>query len=471
MIKITKWLLLAFLVSVPLRAGAQTVNAESCSATDVQNAINSASTGYIVNVPAGTCSWPAGSVTLNKAITLNGAGQGTTVGSDQTAAGAATQSCASSGTCIDVTGTPGSVTFAITMSSAGNIRIQDFAFTLTNNTNYIHPVAVTGTWPPPHAVIWSNDTFTVNSGTMMDSRVAGGVIFSHITFNGNWNDFFLTIKDDTDTNSWTTANTLGSADTTGLNNLYIEDSQFNGGSNGVFDCDDECRIVVRHDTFVESGGFNSHGEATSPYGMREFEIYSNTFTIPDKSCNQGNSSLSNINQYVWIRGASGVIYNNTFQSLYSPDCWGNKPTIRLNDRGAEDNRPQGSCSQVTYPIPHQLGQDNNGTHDFTDPIWFWGNLSSDGANPGPYFIQATSGWQWGNPCGFDWNTFFQWGRDAVNSSLVLPLVLSSNGGPVEGKGGVAKPGYAAYTYPHPLAGGASSSGGPVAPTNLIATVD
>lgn len=470
MIKTTRWLLLLLLVGIPLGAGAQTIDAASCSASDVQAAINSATTGQTVNVPAGTCSWPAGGLTLNKAITLNGAGQGTPVGSDQIAAGGATQSCASGGTCIDVTGTSGSVTFAITIPSNGNIRIQNFAFTAENDSTEPHPITIRGSWPPSNAVIWYNDTFTLNTSTAIDQYVAGGVIYSHITFNGGKvNDFFLTVKDTANTNSWHTVNTLGSADATGLNNTYIEDSQFNGGSNGVFDCDDDCRIVVRHNTFTESGGFNSHGEDTSPYGMREFEIYDNTFTFPDKTCAPGNSSLSNINEYIWIRGASGVIYDNTFQSLYSPNCWGNKPIILLGDRGAEDNRPQGSCAAVSYPVPHQIGQDNNGTSDFTDPIWIWGNLSSDGANPGPDYIQVYGGWHWGNPCGFNWNAFFQWGRDGQNTALSVPMTLNSSGGTVEGQGGTAKPGYSAYTYPHPLIAGESSSG-PTAPTNLTASV-
>ena len=130
--------------------------------------------------------------------------------------------------------------------------------------------------------------------------------------------------------------------------------------------------------------------------MREFEIYSNSFLFPDQTCTQGNSSLSNINQFIWLRGASGVIYNNSFANLTS-SCWGTKSEIRLSIRGAEDDRPQGTCSQVAYPVPHQVGQSNNGTSDFTDPIYFWGNTGT---------VQIAGGWSWGNPCGFDWNNFF-----------------------------------------------------------------
>ena len=278
---------------------ARTISAASCSGTDVQTAINSAATGDTVSVPAGNCSWT--SVTLAKAITFQGAGQGSTN--------------------INVGG--GNPVFTITKQSSGATRIQNFTFSASNNNNLPHPIVVQGSWLNAQAVIFQDDTFTLNAATMLDVTVAGGVIFSHITFNGQWNDFLMTVKDLSDPSSWTTADSLGTHDTTGLMNIYVEDSTFNGGSNGVFDCDDNCRLVVRHNSFVESGGFNSHGEDSSPYGMREFEIYNNSFTFPDKTCSNGNASLSNINQYIWLRGASGVIFNNSFDPLYS-SCWGDR---------------------------------------------------------------------------------------------------------------------------------------------------
>lgn len=467
--------LLLLLLSVSVSSLGQTINAASCSQTDVQNAINAASTGYTVNVPAGSCSWT--SLTLSEAITFNGAGQGTTTGSDASAAGGASTTCTSStGTCIDVSG--GNPVFTITHSSAGHIRITNFSFTASSNNNLPHPIEIMGTWPTSYAVIFQNDTFTLNGATMMDNDVAGGLIISHCTFNGGWNDFLMTIKDQTGyPDSWTKANSMGTNDTTGLLNNYIEDTTFNGGSNGVFDCDDNCRIVIRHNTFEESGGFNSHGLDSSNYGMRHFEIYSNSFKFPDKTCASGNSSLSNINQYIWLRGGTGVIYNNNFDSLYS-SCWGDKEEINMSIRGAEDDRKDVngnmlSCGQVTYPVPHQLGQDNNGSSitggvgDFTDPIYLWGNTGNNGTDGGGYTIEVFAGFTdfggGANPCNFTWSTFFKWGRDAVNTA-VGSATLGSSGGSVEGAGGTAKPGYTPYTYPHPLVGGSTSgtqSYGPV----------
>jgi hypothetical protein len=433
MLKITKWISVSLLLLAP--AARAQVTAASCSNTDVQNAINSASAGQTVNVPAGNCSWS--NVSLSKAITLNGAGQGVTT--------------------IDL-GATGSV-FKINKQTGGVTRIQHFTFTVSNNMQTPHAVTVSGPWPNGQPVIFQNDAITLNNADFVTVMTPGGVIFSHILFTGSWGSTLFTGKDIQDNASWTTPDTLGMKDTTGFANTYIEDNTFNGGT--ITDCDDGCRVVVRHNTGNDSGGVNSHGQDSSPIGMRHFEVYNNSFLLPDKTCPGGsNTSPSNINQWIWIRGGSGVIFNNNFDHL-STSCWGTKPEIKLSNRGAEDDRPQGTCSATHYPVPHQIGQSHNGTSDFTDPIWFWGN---NGA-----VIEVAGSWAWGNPCGFNWNTFFLWGRDGVNTD-VANIVLALTGGSVSGLGGLPKPGYTPYTYPHPLVQGSASSSAPSAPSNLSAII-
>ena len=381
-------------------ASASTVNAASCSQTDVQNAINSASMGDTIIVPAGNCTWTG--VSLKKAVVLQGAGAGQT----------------------NIT-INGNQRFTITKQVAGIIRVQGFSFSASNLSGLPDPIVIDGAWLGTQPVIIQNNSFTMSGSSMFSIGVAGGLIFSHNTFTGGWMDFAFSVKDLSNLNSWTTADSMGTRDTDGTKNIYIEDNTFNGQSNGTIDCDDNCRVVMRHNSFIESGGYNSHGADSSPYGARHFEIYSNSFTFPDVTCTNGNNSLSNINQYIWVRGGTGVIFDNSFATL-SSSCWGRKTEVKLSIRGAEDDRPQGTCAQVTYPVPHQLGQSNNGTTDITDPIYFWGNTGT---------MQIAGGWGWGNPCGFTWTTFFQWGRDGINPNAT---------------GGTAKPAYAPYAYPHPL---------------------
>ena len=381
---------------------------------------NLAQNGDTITIPAGSFTWGLNSVSITKGITLRGAG--------------------SSLTHVSL---PAHPCVHIAKNASSLIRILNIDFVSNAGQPLPHPVVIDGPWPNGQPIVVQNCTFTLSNDTyLFDIFVAGGVIFSHNTLNSStWQSGLLTIKDATHTNSWTTADSIGAHDTNGLLNVYVEDHTQYGG--GLCDADDNARIVVRHSSFIESSGFNSHGRDTSPYGMRHFEIYNNSFTFPDKTCSGcGNFCLSNIPWYIWIRGGTGVIYENSFEHLFS-QCWGTKHEIGLSIRGAEDARPQGTCADVRYPVPAQLGQNHNGVSYFTDPIWFWNNTGT--------VVNVESQWSWGNPCIFDWNTFFQWGRDANNTSLALPITLPPNGGTVSGLGGTAKPGYAPFTYPHPLA--------------------
>jgi len=429
-----------------------TITVASNSSTDVQTAINAASAGDIVQLLATSASWAALSVTCNKAITIQGV---------STAAPAnPTKGCGVSSTIIDVTGTPGNssanVTFNITKQAGGLTRIKGIKFTLTDNGGEQHPINIDGGWLTARPVIWDNCEFVCDGGTMMDSHVAGGVIFSHCTFTGLWNDFFLTVKDlfsDAVTYSWHTADSMGMNDTTGEKNIYVESSKFNGGANGVFDADDNSRFVDRHNEYNNCGGFNSHGWDTSPYGCRHFEIYENDYNFVVDPANggqgqfqkpySGGSYSNNVNFYMWLRGATGVIFNNAMDDIYST-AWGDKFEMHATIRGIEDNIGSaggpfpGGCGTVVYPCPHQLGQNNNGTSDFTDPIYVWGNTGTLW-NPSYPNVWGSSNFSaWGNQCGLaDYNDWWQSGRDYILS-----------GG--DGKGATAKPGYTAYTYPHPL---------------------
>lgn len=52
------------------------ISANSCNTSDVQAAINKATEGQTVNIPAGSCTWTSGVTLSGKGITINGAGSG-----------------------------------------------------------------------------------------------------------------------------------------------------------------------------------------------------------------------------------------------------------------------------------------------------------------------------------------------------------------------------------------------------------
>lgn len=419
-----------------------TVNTGGCSGasptwsstpdqTSTQNCINSAQAGDQINIACGNGSWT--SLVLAKALTLNG-----------------------SGVCTVVDLGTHSQAVHITKQTGGITRITNMKFTATNNKSVPQAIVVDGPWPSGQGVVFQHITFTLATADLFDAVTPGGVIFSDIIYNGTWGDNFFTCKSPGDATSWHTADTLGARDTTGFANHYLENITFNGGN--MTDADDACRIVVRHNTCNTCLGFNSHGDDTSPQGLRHFEIYENNFFFTDAPCSivPNTKCPSNINQWVWIRGGSGVIYNNHFDPLVSAS-WGTKTVFLLNNRGREDNltpKPGTTCGSATYPAPHQIGQNNNGSSDFTDPITFWGNTSNNSTLMHGFHLNLVSGWNWGNPCNFNWNTYWQWGRDGVNTSLTLPITAnpgtgSTGGVTVEGIGGTPKAGYTAKTYPHP----------------------
>ena len=43
----------------------------------------------------------------------------------------------------------------------------------------------------------------------------------------------------------------------------------------------------------------------------------------------------------------------------------------MSIRGAEDERPQGSCANTHYPVPHQIGQSDTGTDPILDLGQHW----------------------------------------------------------------------------------------------------
>jgi hypothetical protein len=387
-------------------AEAVTVTASSCSQSDVQAAISSAAVGDTVQVPAGNCSWSG--LSVSKAIHLRGAG--------------VTQ------TRITLSGNN-----AVTKQSGAVTRITDIGFSKSGGGNESYGWTISGAWPSGYPVIFADNTFTISGSGMFLVATPGGFIFASNTVSAAWDDSILKLKFSGDTASWTAADTIGDRDTTGRANIYIETNQFTGGTNQGIDADDSSRVVVRYNTFITSS-VNSHGWDTSPVGVRHWEIYNNVFQHPGGSCS---TQLCNQNWLILMRGGTGVITDNQFVDL-AGSYWGNKAEISFWVRGAEDARPQGSCSNVSYPVPRQVGQNHNGTGYFTDPIRIWNNN-------GPQSISA--GWNFGNPCGLTFSDFWQLNRDYVLS---------------------ARPGYVKYAYPHPLLSGSSSV--PSQPTGLRVSI-
>ena len=104
------------------------------------------------------------------------------------------------------------------------------------------------------------------------------------------------------------------------------------------------------------------------------------------------------------------------------------------------------CWTKPYPVPHQVGQGNNGSRDFTDPVYIVNNAQM------PAFPQQGQG----NPSYADFNP------DQCNGGpAVSPNYLNTANPPGNvvfcADSSCAKPGFVKFQYPHPLVGGSGQS--------------
>lgn len=389
-----------FLAAAP--AGAATINAASCSRTDVNTAIASASAGDTVQVPAGTCSW-SGGVSFS-GISVIGAGKGTSGGTSITA---------------------GLVT--ITKHASQNTRFSGFRFTGSDDHLYI-----TGSSSNKPYIV---DTVYFNISSTMTVYVrANGGLFHTVDFYSSSGQYADTIKLMLESgewaSSWTTAHSMGTADTNGDKNVYFEDVTWTNFNEIAFDCDNGIRAVVRHSTMTDSG-FTAHGGGsgtsendTSSVGCRHMEFYDNTFVRV--------SNAAAVNKWVWWRGSSGVFANNVVPKADSPDgfSYAGKPELLFGV----------GCETSSYPIRYQVGQSTD-TADATpdNPILVFGNTGA-GASDSNFILVAENGTGGGGHTCSNPASFIQAGRDYNTSNTW---------------------GWTKYQYPHPL----RSSLLP-APTNL-----
>jgi hypothetical protein len=268
---------------------------------------------------------------------------------------------------------------------------------------------------------------------MIRFEVNGGVVWNWTFYDNDQNEEAITFKDPTGgasgvSPSWTTGDTMGTADVNGKANTYVEDCTFNEMMLQAMDLDDNSRVVIRHCTFNNSG-MSSHGLDTSPYGMRQWELYNNTFVFSTSGTSRaGNAFPFNLNWWFFCRGGTGVIFNNVMPDI-STEEWGAKDSTLFtvyNIRRLSSYIPP----QTTWQALHQIGQGYSGGLTL-DPVYIWANTGGTRSNnPGISDYQPDE-----VGLGLLSANFIKQGRDYYVNT--------------------AKPGYAAYPYPHPLRAGSA----------------
>jgi hypothetical protein len=398
-----KWSAVVLVFACVAPAQAATINAASCSQANVASAIASASPGDTVQVPAGTCSW-SGGLSIS-GIKLVGAGKSAT------------------GTVI----TAGMVT--MTKHATQYTRVSGFRFTGTDTH-----VSVSGS-PSARAYIIDNNYFYATLNDFINLDANGGLL--------HHNDFFtppssaggpdvMMIHPNED---WSQPTTFGTADTQGPNgggerNIYFEDNTFTNVLETAPDGDQGARIVIRHNAYIDSSIVFHSGSPndTSMDGTRQFEVYNNTFQRV--VCN------NNVNKWLWARGGSGVIANNTMDAV-STSCFGSKVEISL-----------GIGCPVAYPVPHQIGQTSATPQNPPPlPMLIFGNTGAGTTDPKFISIGANDTGGGGSTGCSNPSAYVQVNRD---------YYLSNQWN------------WVPYTYPHPLQSlGGGGGTAPLAPTNLV----
>jgi hypothetical protein len=395
-----KWFAFVLVFASVAPTEAATITAATCSVANVASAIALAGPGDTIQVPAGTCSW-SGGISFT-GVSLVGAGSST------------------SGTVI----TGGIVT--MTKHASKYTRLTGFRFTGTDD----HIRAGGSATAKPYIIDNNYIRFDVSGGQARAIHLsANGGLLHHNQFTAmNWiNADVFNIQTG---ENWSQAPTFGANDSTGERNIYFEDNTFTNIVETMPDADEGTRIVIRHNAFIDSS-IVFHGGApndSSPNGgTRQFEVYSNTFDRVSNSIP--------VNKWIWVRGSSGVIANNSMERADSPDgfSYSNKPEIRLTV----------GCPNP-YPMQYQVGQSNQTPENPPSrPLAIFGNTGA-GTTDGN-FIDVAGSDTAGPPCSQPDN-YIQKGRDYVLSNTW---------------------GWTPYAYPHPLQNMAGGGGVVLtAPTNL-----
>lgn len=422
-------ILLFFLSCVPLIAYTNLGNGiyqSNGTAQDTQAAINAAPTGSTVQIPNGSYVWTAAVTIPGRGIKLAGqSAGGVTITNNSSVDGiilvteAKTQSI-EVGALRIISGSPrgpeGSYHHMRVFHSPGGkpVLLHDCYFE-TKGGAVVYSVE----WLTNGGVIW-NCRFASNY------NFAGGIQFKY----GN-------------NATWTTPSTMGAADVNGTANTYVEDCTFTGMYLGCADFDDDSRTVIRHCT-MDNSAIYSHGQDTSPDGARHWEVYDNTFIYTANGSPPGFPKVVfplNLQDWFTVRGGTGIIADNIFPNIQYKNV-----AIQMNVYSINRSSNSIPC-QTQYPAARQIGQTwigaggysyprapIDGTGYSTDPIYIWGNTGT--ATSSPTFIGLNQ--YLPDECGNGQliSNYVHAGRDYIMSK--------------------PKPGYAKYTYPHPLRNTVSS---------------
>jgi hypothetical protein len=526
-----KWLTFIFLLST-WGAEAQTINAASCSESDVATALNSvAADGTTVNIPAGTCTWTSG-YTYNQTYTTNiiGAGSQTTVGGGDA-------------TVIVDNFMRNSPLLKLNLNSSKVLRMSGLTFQGgsggVKDAGMIN-IGGPGTVRLDHdhfnfqTYVSAPRTWIITVGT----RVIGVMDHSVLDQSQTSTVLFVNGSSDSGNTSWTEATGFGTD-----NFFFIEDNIVNGNATspgGIYegrigDCLTAGRYVVRFNTMTATSGPEQHatGHSGDDRGCRAQEVYQNKFQqgVGQSQPNYDMADMGSGPALIWGNTAPKVFKNvfvvnvtrkdnATYNQTAPPGGWG---YCGKAFTGTGSNWDQNSSSSTGYACIDQPARGagdllsgvfptkcnktlNSACNIFTgqwprqalEPMYFWNNNASIVTGWGGTFFSdntggriqanvdyypAASGVQTSPTSPFNGTSGTGWGTLANRPSTCRAGVgywATDQGN--WNQSGIGGQGelfvctatntwslyYTPYTYPHPLTGNTSA---PAPPTALKAVVN
>jgi hypothetical protein len=404
------------------------------SQTDVQAACNAAPDNGTVTVviPNGTYSW-SGTLTISRSLNLAGASAGgVTIGDNRTAAGYMLSAISSANGHINIYW----LNFKTTASVPSGTGYGMLNFDRTEPSNYtvlIHDCTIDSN------NVWYFPVFFSDNGIVMWNCNFPNTGAQSYCLTG----IDLQVGKYGHSESWNTADSFGTQDTTGLKNSYVENCTFTNGTSSVVNAEDSARMVWRYNTITD-GLVSSHGWDTGIAGVRQMEVYNNTFVVG--SGGPGSPSTGN-NCWVSVNGGPAVVFNNSMQALPG------KTGVQLNVATIRRRVQPPMLCQTGYPAARQVGQSWSasssapvgnpaiavgGVGSILWGVYVWGNTG--GEENEPNYVAA--------------NQYEP--DDCGNGQLIGKYVQKGRDYFV----GTAKSGYTPYTYPHPLHAAYAIGGGP-----------
>lgn len=441
-------------------AHAAEIAAKTCSRDEVQAAVDQAVDGDTVRIPPGTCAWSSEVAWLNKNIRVLGAG-------------------------IDQTKLEGDGTkFRVGAHQKAGFRISgmtlsgtspESVFSFKNDTN-----TPTAGFRVDHIkFVYSGDTATdffyvvgLVYGVIDHCSVQapGGIFVQHYAYTEQEGDY-------AGTTSWSLPLDLG-----GDSAIYVEDCTVSYGAGwfpGMNDSWSGGRLVFRYNQ-LSRPVFQTHGARGKIRGGLKLEIYGNTMVSDGVAWDR----------VAQIRSGTGVIFNNQIAGYQYPKATLDVP--RVCDTGPSDfggwcdgtspwdgNSGSSQTKDAGWPCLDMPGRGTTsaslpGATQPSEPYYAWRN--------GPEKTCTTSD----GPCTVQEVFECSWGYEKCDPGppstcdyvRVSPAQSPHTGGVFDAhNSSTPKPGYAPFTYPHPIiadcakhpitcdppgaggAGGASGTGG------------